>query len=283
VQVCPAVAGRSARKGSVTAPRRRLDAELVRRGLVASREQARQAVLAGQVLVGGVSADKPDRQILPGEPIVILGPAPRFVGRGGLKLDAALDRFAIDVTGRRAIDVGASTGGFTDCLLTRGAVEVVAIDVGYGQLHERLRADPRVHSHERTNVRQVDVAALGGVGAIVVVDVSFISLGTVAPALLSLLGSEGDLVALVKPQFEAGRAEVSRGRGVVRDPVIWRRVLAEVRDTLRGLGAAMMGVMVSPITGVSGNVEFLAHVRRDGDACSDEELDAVVATAGSTR
>jgi 23S rRNA (cytidine1920-2'-O)/16S rRNA (cytidine1409-2'-O)-methyltransferase len=210
-------------KGTATAPRRRLDAELVNRSLAPSRERARALVVAGQVLVSGSVATKPDRQVSPAEPIVVLGPPPRFVGRGALKLDAALDRFAIDVTGVRAIDVGASTGGFTDCLLQRGASEVVALDVGYGQLHERLRADARVRSFERTNVRDVDVVAVGGPARVVVVDVSFISLRTIAPALASLLADGGDLVALVKPQFEAGRAEVSRGSGVVRDVLLDRK------------------------------------------------------------
>ncbi len=242
-------------------------------------------VVEGRVLVGGSVATKPDRQVSPAEAIVVLGPPPRFVGRGGLKLDAALAQFSLDVTGVRAVDVGASTGGFTDCLLQHGASSVVALDVGYGQLHERLRADPRVQSFERTNVRSVDVATLGGAASFVVVDVSFISLRTIAPALASLLVEGGDLVALVKPQFEAGRVEVSRGGGVVREPVVWRRVLGEVRDAIGAVDAAMMGVMVSPITGASGNVEFLAHFRRGavGPMATDEDLDVVVELAKAKR
>jgi 23S rRNA (cytidine1920-2'-O)/16S rRNA (cytidine1409-2'-O)-methyltransferase len=260
----------------------------VARGLAPSREQARALVLAGRVLVAGAPAAKPDRQVSPAEPVVVQGPPPRYVGRGAHKLEAALERFGLDVTGRRAIDVGASTGGFTDCLLQHGAVEVVAIDVGYGQLHEKLRADPRVHSHERCNVRGVDVDAIGGPAPVVVVDVSFISLVTVAPALVSLLEPGGDLVALVKPQFEAGRAEVSKGSGVVRDPVVWRRVLDEVRSGLAAAGAVMMEAMVSPITGASGNVEFLVRARRApagvppaaGTApCDDAVLNAAVTEA----
>ena len=256
---------------------------MVSRGLAASREQARAAVLAGTVLVRGSVADKPDRQVHAGEPIVVTGPPPRFVGRGGHKLEAALERFAIDVTDRRAIDVGASTGGFTDCLLQHGAREVVALDVGRGQLHERLRADPRVRCLERTNVREVDPADLGGPAPIVVVDVSFISLRTIADALLALLAPDGSLVALVKPQFEAGRAEAAKGSGVVRDAVVWRRVLAEVGDALAARGAVIMGAMVSPITGASGNVEFLVHVRRGAVACNDAVLDAAVAEAEADR
>jgi 23S rRNA (cytidine1920-2'-O)/16S rRNA (cytidine1409-2'-O)-methyltransferase len=272
-------------KGSATAPRRRLDAELVNRALAPSREQARALVVGGRVLVSGSVATKPDRQVSPAEPIVVLGPPARFVGRGGLKLDAALAQFALDVTGLRAIDVGASTGGFTDCLLQRGAATVVALDVGYGQLHERLRADPRVQSFERTNVREVDVVAVGGAAPIVVVDVSFISLRTIAPALASLLLAGGDLVALVKPQFEAGRVEVSRGSGVVRDAEVWRRVLAEVRDAIAAVDAAMMGIMVSPITGATGNVEFLAHFRQGAPEplIDDDVLDAVVELAKASK
>jgi 23S rRNA (cytidine1920-2'-O)/16S rRNA (cytidine1409-2'-O)-methyltransferase len=268
---------------STTAPRRRLDAELVARGLAPSREHARSLVLAGRVLVAGAPAAKPDRQVSPAEPIIVQGPPPRFVGRGGHKLEAAIERFAVPIRGLRAVDVGASTGGFTDCLLQHGATEVVAIDVGYGQLHEKLRADPRVRNIERCNVRSVDVDALGGPAPLVVVDVSFISLATVAPALVALLASGGVLVALVKPQFEAGRVEVSKGSGVVRDPLVWRRVLDEARSGLAAAGAVMMGAMVSPIRGASGNVEFLVWAVRAGErgdgAVDDVLLDAVVAEA----
>src|SRR4051812_18567969 len=156
----------------------------------------------------------------PGEAVEVLGPSPRFVSRGGEKLDAALERFAIDVTGLRALDAGASTGGFTDCLLQRGAAHVVAVDVGYGQLHERLRADPRVTVAERTNIRAFE---LDPPADVVVADLSFISLGAVAPALVGANARVGaDVVVLVKPQFEAGRAEVSKGHGVVREPDVWR-------------------------------------------------------------
>lgn len=239
--------------------RRRLDVELVRRGLVPSREAASAAVAEGRVLVAGAPAHKPARLVAAAEPVEVLGPPPRFVSRGGEKLDAALETFAVDVAGRRALDAGASTGGFTDCLLQRGAASVTAVDVGYGQIHERLRADPRVRVLERTNVRHfvADVAF-----DVVVADLSFISLVTVAPALLGPNARPGaDVVVLVKPQFEAGRVEASKGRGVVRDPGVWRQALDSVRGAAERRGAAMMGAMVSPLTGAGGNVEFLAHLR----------------------
>lgn len=243
--------------------RRRLDLEMVRRGLAPSREQAQSQVASGVVLVKGAVADKPSRLVGADEPIELQGPPARFVGRGGLKLDEALDAFAIDAGGRRCLDAGASTGGFTDCLLQRGADHVVAVDVGYGQLHERLRNDPRVSNFERTNIRTLDIDQVGGPCSIVVADLSFISLRVVLPALIRVFGdsSMSDLVLLVKPQFEAGRREASRGKGVVRDPEVWRRVLEEVATAAEGLGAVMMGVTASPITGADGNVEFLMHLQ----------------------
>jgi 23S rRNA (cytidine1920-2'-O)/16S rRNA (cytidine1409-2'-O)-methyltransferase len=199
--------------------------------------------------------------VAPHEAVVVHGEEPRFVGRGGDKLAAALDRFAVPVEGARALDAGASTGGFTDCLLQHGASRVVAVDVGYGQLHERLRADPRVEPVERTNVRDLAPGALGPPFDVVVADLSFISLRTVLGPLLRQAASGAHLVLLVKPQFEAGRDEATRGRGVIRDPVVWRRVLDEVLIALRATGAAIMGAMVSPLTGADGNVEFFVHAR----------------------
>lgn len=246
--------------------RRRLDQELVRRGLVASREQAQEAIWAGRVLVGGAMAMKASRQVDASEAVELVGPPSRFVGRGGEKLEAALERFAIPVAGRRALDAGASTGGFTDCLLQRGATAVVALDVGHGQLHERLRADPRVLNRERTNIRHVTADELGGPFPLVVADLSFISLRTVAAVLVALTEPDGDLVVLVKPQFEAGRADVSRGAGVVRDPAVWRSALLGVVDAMVAAGAAMMGLMVSPLRGAEGNVEFLLWLRAGAPA-----------------
>ncbi len=217
----------------------------------------------GQVLVSGSVADKPARMVSPAEPIELVGPAPRFVSRGGEKLDAALVRFEIDVTGLVALDAGSSTGGFTDCLLQAGAASVVAVDVGRGQLHPRLRADPRVVSRERLDIREVTLDTVGGgpVGA-VTADLSFISVTRAVPVLTGQVVAPGSpLVILVKPQFEAGRAEASRGRGVVRDPEIHRRTLGEVTAALTAAGADIMGVMPSPITGSAGNLEFLVHGR----------------------
>jgi 23S rRNA (cytidine1920-2'-O)/16S rRNA (cytidine1409-2'-O)-methyltransferase len=216
--------------------------------------------------------------------VLVAGDPPRFVSRGGEKLDAALDRFAIDPVGVRALDAGASTGGFTDCLLQRGAARVVALDVGHGQLHERLRADPRVEVHERRNVRDLAPGDLGEPFPLVLADLSFISLRAVLPHLLDQAAPGADLMLLVKPQFEAGRDEASRGRGVIRDPEVWRRVLEEVVVALGGYGAAIMGAMPSPITGADGNVEFLVHARAaPADPPAPVDLAAVVDAAARAR
>jgi 23S rRNA (cytidine1920-2'-O)/16S rRNA (cytidine1409-2'-O)-methyltransferase len=215
-----------------------------------------------------------------GEAVQLVGPPPRFVGRGGEKLDAALDRFGVIVDGRRCLDAGASTGGFTDCLLQRKAFEVVAVDVGYGQLHERLRADPRVTNLERTNVRSLSAIDIGGPAEVVVADLSFISLRTVLGALLRLATADADLVLLVKPQFEAGREEAAKGKGVIRDPEVWARVLDEVRAAALSQGAAMMDAMPSPITGAEGNVEFLVLCRAGAsEGLGEADLAEVVAAA----
>ena len=236
---------------------------------------------SGRVLVGGAPASKPAHLVEAAEPVEVLGPGPRFVGRGGEKLDAALERFAVPVVDRRALDAGASTGGFTDCLLQRGAAEVVAVDVGYGQLHERLRADPRVDVRERTNVRTLGRAAIGGAVDLVVADLSFISLRTVLPALTALVEPGADLVLLVKPQFEAGREEAARGAGVIREPDVWRRVVDEVARAAAEQGADTMGVMASPLRGADGNVEFLLHARRRSGAPAEgtPDVDGAVAEA----
>ena len=239
--------------------RRRLDAELVRRELTTSRTEAQALIAANRVLVNGSVADKPARQVAPGDALVVDGPPARFVGRGAEKLDHALEVFALDVRGRRGLDVGASTGGFTDCLLQRGADHVVALDVGHGQLHERLRADARVTNLERHNVRHADLDEIGGPVDIIVGDLSFISLQLVIPTLTQLCQPGSPMVLLVKPQFEAGRQEVDRGRGIITDPAIHDRVRAEIGAALIVASCDVVGWTDSPITGADGNREFLVH------------------------
>lgn len=258
------------------ARRRQLDAEMVRRGLAVSRPAARRLIEAGSVLVAGSPATKVARMVHPGDALVLRGDAARFVGRGGEKLAAALEVFALDPGGLRILDAGASTGGFTDCLLQAGAAEVVALDVGHGQIHERLRSDARVVVLERTNLRHVSVEDLGWFDA-AVADLSFISLTQVMEVLVGLVRSGGWLVVLVKPQFECSHAEVSRGRGVVRSPEAWAEALAKVTDSARSHGATIIDVMASPIRGGDGNVEFLVHlgavppaVRPDGSPSSQD-------------
>ncbi len=249
--------------------RRRLDTELVRRRLVANRHEAQKAIAAGSVLVAGTQADKAARLVAPDEPIVVQGKPSPFVSRGGQKLAAALTRFGVSPEGRRALDAGASTGGFTDCLLQHGAAQVYAVDVGHGQLDQRLRNDSRVTVLERVNIRTLtpDILlerdpAFEPV-SLLTADVSFISLVTVAPALCGPLGRpDAELVLLVKPQFEAGRVIVARGKGVVRDPAVWRTALERVTSALDDAGTGIMGAMVSPLTGPAGNVEFLLHARK---------------------
>lgn len=257
--------------------RRRLDAELVRRGLAASTTEAREAVLAGLVSVGGAPASKPAALVGSGEAVAVAGAKRPFVSRGGPKLAAALDRFGVSPTGARCLDVGASTGGFTDCLLQAGAVEVAAVDVGYGQLDWGLRNDPRVTVIEKTNARGLTSDKLPFRPELVVADLSFISLRLVLPTLIEVAAPGASFIVLVKPQFEADRSRVSSG-GVVRDPATWLQVLESVADAARGMGLWCEGVMVSPITGPAGNVEFLMHlVQGSGRDCDDSDMRAAVA------
>jgi 23S rRNA (cytidine1920-2'-O)/16S rRNA (cytidine1409-2'-O)-methyltransferase len=237
--------------------RQRLDAELVRRGLAASRAAAAELIDARRVRINGALAEKAARQVAPADQLLVVGPKSRFVGRGALKLDHALDVFGIDVTGLRVLDAGASTGGFTDVALQRGADHVVAVDVGHGQLHERLRADPRVTNLERTNVRHLARDVIGGPVDMVVGDLSFISLRLVIGPLASMCHPGAPMVLLVKPQFEAGKAEVARGRGVVTDPTVWERVRDEIEAAMVAAGCTVRGWTESPITGADGNREFL--------------------------
>lgn len=239
--------------------KRRLDVLLVERGLAPSRERAQAYIIAGRVLVDERKLEKPGIAVAADAALRLLGDEPKFVSRGGLKLEHALRSFAIDVTGMECMDVGASTGGFTDCLLQAGAAKVWAVDVGYGQLAEKLRTDPRVMNLERTNIRALAPADVGAVD-LVVIDASFISLELVLPAALPFLKPDGQVVALVKPQFEVGKGKVGKG-GVVRDPALHAEVNARMQELVAGLGKRPAGLVESPITGQkSGNREFLLWI-----------------------
>ena len=238
--------------------RRRLDAELVRRGLMGTPAAAREAVEAGVVQVAGIVASKPATMVADDVAISMLGASRPFVSRAGQKLAAALDRFNVDPVGCRCLDAGASTGGFTDVLLRRGAADVVAVDVGYGQLAWELRTDPRVRVLERTNIRDLTLEDLAPVD-LVVADLSFISLRVVLPTLQRLAAPAAPMVVLVKPQFEAGKGAVGAG-GVVRDPEVWGRVLDGVVATAATLGLGARAAMASPLLGPAGNVEFLVQL-----------------------
>jgi 23S rRNA (cytidine1920-2'-O)/16S rRNA (cytidine1409-2'-O)-methyltransferase len=239
-----------------------------------SRSQARSLIMEGRVKVNGVPATKPGTGVRSNATIDIEQPR-RFVSRGGEKLEHALDAFEIDVRGRTALDVGASTGGFTDCLLQRGAMHVTSIDVGYGQLDWRLRNDPRVTVIERTNFRHLPDDAFEQKFDVIVIDTSFISLRTIVTRAVTFLAPAGEMVALVKPQFEAGRERLGSG-GVVRDPQVHRAVLREVRDAAAELGLAAVDVTGSPLLGPAGNREFLMRLRWDGRPLDDAKIDAVV-------
>ena len=248
--------------------KKRLDVLLVERGLVESRERGKRLIMAGQVLVEGRVLDKPGARVAVDADIRLRARLP-YVSRGGIKLAAALEAFGVDVEGAVAADVGASTGGFTDCLLQRGARRVYAIDVGYGQLAWRLRRDPRVVVMERTNVRYLD--SLPEPIDLATVDVSFISLELVLPKVMGWLKPGGEIIALIKPQFEAGREKVGKG-GVVRDPQVHRAVLRKILGWAVDHGLAVRGLIPSPIKGPAGNVEFLVHLSRGpGEASIDLE------------
>ncbi len=240
--------------------RHRLDVLLVNRGLVPSRERARALILAGQVQVNGQPATKAGVSVASDADVALLVPDHPYVSRGGLKLAHALDTFAIEVTGALALDIGASTGGFTDVLLQRGARHVVALDVGHGQLDWRLRTDPRVDVREHVNARYLQPDDIPGPFDLVTVDVSFISLRQILPVVPPRLAPEGHVIVLVKPQFEAGRGDVQRG-GLVTDPAVHARVLAQVRAAACAVGLTPMADTPSPVTGATGNQEFLLHMR----------------------
>jgi 23S rRNA (cytidine1920-2'-O)/16S rRNA (cytidine1409-2'-O)-methyltransferase len=265
------------------ARRTRLDAELVRRGLARSREQAAALVAGGRVEVRGVPARKPAALVDPADPVRLLGgdPADDYASRGGHKLAGALAAFGplgLVVTGRRCLDAGASTGGFTDVLLRAGAAEVVAVDVGYGQLAWRLRTDPRVRVVDRQNVRTLVPELIGGPVELTVADLSFISLRLVLPALAACTGAGGDLVPLVKPQFEVGRQAVGSG-GVVRDPALRVDAVLGMAAVAADLGLGVAGLVASPLPGPSGNVEYFLWLRH-GAAAADEAAVRDMVAAG---
>lgn len=265
------------------AARARLDAELVRRGLARSREQAREFIDGGLVKVNGTVASKPATNVGRDTPIVLVdAPSDDWASRGAHKLVGALEAFephGLSVAGRRCLDAGASTGGFTDVLLRRGAREVVAVDVGYGQLIWRLQNDDRVHVIDRTNVRHLTSDAIGGEVDLVVADLSFISLALVLPALAACARPGADLTPMIKPQFEVGKDRVGSG-GVVRDPALRAEAVADVARQARGLGLVTRGVVASPLPGPAGNVEYFLWLHKpvvDDDAATtgDEMTDTV--------
>lgn len=237
----------------------RLDVALVARGLADSREKAQALILAGQVVVDGQRADKAGKQVDEACQIEVIAP-PRYVGRGGLKLEAALEHFAVAVAGKVCLDVGASTGGFTDCLLQHGAARVYAIDVGTGQLDWKLRKDPRVIVHEQVNARHLSRNEVPEPVDLAVCDVSFISVTLILPALPDLLRSDAAMIILVKPQFELARGQVGRG-GIIRDPILHRQACERVEQAVRQLGFEAQ-IIPSPVLGAEGNQEFLLYARR---------------------
>lgn len=263
-------------KPRLTKPHR-LDAELVRRGLAASRAEARAAIEAGRVEVGGVPARRAATLVAVGAPVAMRGPARRFVSRGGEKLDGALERFDVTVADRKWLDAGSSTGGFTDRLLHGGALQVVALDVGYGQLDYRLRTHHAVVVMERTNVRHLTVSDLPFRPQGIVADLSFISLTAVMPALQRVAESDADWVLLIKPQFEAGKGAVGKG-GVVRSPEVWRGALENVVTAARAQGLGLVDAALAHPAGPAGNREFFVHLKRGPEASSDA-LDRVVGEA----
>ncbi|MDP4182084.1 MAG: TlyA family RNA methyltransferase [Bacillota bacterium] len=246
----------------------RLDILLVKKGLFESREKARSTIMAGLVSVNKIKEDKPGTKFDINSEIDIKENAIPFVSRGGLKLDKALKAFDIDLAGTKALDIGASTGGFTDCMLKNGAVEVTAIDVGYGQLAWELRNDSRVINMERTNVRYVKPEDLGTLKDFASIDVSFISLKKVLPVVKTLISKEGRVVCLIKPQFEAGREKVGK-KGVVRDPKVHEEVIIGISEFALSLEFQISGLSFSPVKGPEGNIEYLLYLSNSGDSTID--------------
>jgi 23S rRNA (cytidine1920-2'-O)/16S rRNA (cytidine1409-2'-O)-methyltransferase len=241
--------------------RTRLDLEMTRRGLAESREAAQRLIMAGRVRVSSRPASKADLKVDAETEIAVVGAVSEYASRGGYKLAALINHFQVEVAGRRALDVGASTGGFTDVLLQRGAASVIALDVGYGQLAEKIRRDARVIVMDRTNIRNVTARDLPHAPDLVVIDTSFISLRLVLPAVIALAAPDAEIIALVKPQFEVGKGKVGKG-GVVRDGALRQEALDGILAFARELGLEVIGSIESPIHGAAGNVEFLALMRK---------------------
>lgn len=257
--------------------RRRLDLELVARGLAADPQQAQDLIDARRVAVGGSLDVRASTQVAPADDVRVAAP-PRFVSRGGDKLDAALAGLGVDVAGRRCLDAGAGSGGFTDCLLSRGAAAVVAVDVGYGQFDWSLRRDPRVRLLERTNLRLLRPGDLGDPFDVVVADLSFISLAAVLGPLVAAAAPGTEFVLLVKPQFEAPAADVGAG-GVVRDPDVWRRALASVSEALAGHGLGVAGIVAARPRGAKGNQEFFVRAHAGAGVPAGTLLETLVGAA----
>lgn len=260
----------------------RLDVLLVERGLSESREKAKATIMAGLVFVDGQRQDKAGTKLSPDVDITVKGNPIPYVGRGGLKLEKAMEVFPIDLTGVTMMDIGASTGGFTDCALQNGAARVYAVDVGYGQLAWKLRQDPRVVNMERTNVRFLEADSLGELVDAITIDVAFISLDKVLPSAYKILKPDGFVIALIKPQFEAGREKVGK-KGVVRDPAVHLEVIEKVVNLARELGFVPLGLDFSPIRGPEGNIEYLFYMGKQGeDAITPEKIQAVVKASHET-
>ncbi|MBP3690803.1 MAG: TlyA family RNA methyltransferase [Schwartzia sp.] len=255
----------------------RLDVLLVKRGLAETREKAKTTLMAGLVLVNGQKIDKAGTMVKEDAELRVLGDAIPYVSRGGLKLEKAMETFNINMEGKVVADIGASTGGFTDCALQRGAAKVFAIDVGYGQLAWKLRSDSRVVNMERTNIRYVRPEDIGELLDFASIDVAFISLTKVLEPAKALLKDTGEIVALIKPQFEAGRGNVGK-KGVVRDPEVHRSVIRAVIDYSREIGFSPVGLTFSPIKGPEGNIEYLVHLAQSGEssALTEEKIDEIV-------
>lgn len=262
----------------------RLDVLLVERGLAGSRERAKRMIMAGEVLVDNQKIDKAGATVKPEAEIRLLGHDIPYVSRGGLKLEKAMQEFGVQIQGKRCADIGASTGGFTDCMLQNGAVQVFAIDVGYGQLAWKLRTDERVVNMERTNIRNVTLEDIGDPLDFASIDVAFISLTKVLPVAYSLLKGDGELVALIKPQFEAGRELVGK-KGVVRDPAVHAAVIREVTAFACETGFVPMALTFSPVKGPEGNIEYLIRLSKDSsqeNTVDETRILAIVAEAHGT-